>query len=170
MRQLKQNTEHLERINLSIEGMTCAACVNRIEKTLSKIDGVQEANVNIANEKASVSFNPAKTDMQDIVQKIESLGYNVPSSKIELAIEGMTCSACVNRIEKKLSKINGVSEANVNLANERATIKFQSPAEPSEFIQSIEELGYKAQKLRRYLIQLHKKNEGTSWCKRKSEC
>ncbi|KRF18739.1 ATPase P [Paenibacillus sp. Soil787] len=123
--------------------MTCAACVNRIEKTLNKIDGVQEANVNIANEKASVAFDRSKTDSQAIVQKIESLGYKVPTSKMELAIEGMTCSACVNRIEKRVSKINGINEVSVNLANERATIKFQSNVEQSEIIQAIEQLGYK---------------------------
>ncbi len=77
---MEQSTEHLERITVPIEGMTCAACVNRIEKTLHKIDGVHEANVNIANERASVSYNPSKTDMQNIVQKIESMGYKVPSS------------------------------------------------------------------------------------------
>jgi P-type Cu+ transporter len=137
-------TQHLERVTVPIEGMTCAACVNRIEKTLHKLEGVQEANVNIANEKANVFFDPTKTDRQQIIQKIESLGYTVPSSKLELAIEGMTCASCVNRIEKKVSKLSGVNEVNVNLANERATIRYQGEVDPTEIIQAIEQLGYKA--------------------------
>lgn len=145
---MTQATEHFEKVLLPIEGMTCAACVNRIEKTLRKVDGVQEANVNIANEKASVAFNPYQTNIEQIVQKIEGLGYKVPSSKIDLAIEGMTCSACVGRIEKKLNKILGITEANVNLANERVTIRYQTTVEPTLIIKAIEDLGYRASELK----------------------
>lgn len=145
---MSQATEQLEKVTLPIEGMTCAACVNRIEKSLKKIEGVQEANVNIASEKASIAFNPTQTDLSQLVEKIEGLGYKVPKSKIDLAVEGMTCSACVTRIEKKLTKIPGVTEANVNLANERATVKYQANVDPTQIIQAIEDLGYKASEVK----------------------
>ncbi|MEW9668069.1 heavy metal translocating P-type ATPase [Ammoniphilus sp. 3BR4] len=145
---MEQDAQQLEKVTLPVEGMTCAACVNRIEKVLNKVDGVQEANVNIANEKASITFDPNKTNIDAIMQKIEGIGYKVPGSKLELAVEGMTCAACVNRIEKKLKKISGVTEANVNLANERATVKYQGAVESAQIIEAIESIGYKASEVK----------------------
>ncbi len=142
------NVRYTEKVILPIEGMTCAACVNRIEKVLTKVEGVQEANVNIANEKATIVFEPDKTNAITLVQKIEGIGYHVPTHKVELAVEGMTCAACVNRIEKKLKKTPGVTEASVNLANERATVTFQGGVETSEIIKAIESLGYKASEIK----------------------
>ncbi len=145
---MTQAIQGLEKVQLPIEGMTCTACVNRIEKTLKKVEGVQEANVNIANEKASIAFNPSQTNVGQIVEKIEGLGYKVPNSRVDLAVEGMTCSACVTRIEKKLKKIPGVTEANVNLANERATVTYQANVDPEQLIKGIEDLGYKASEVK----------------------
>ncbi|WP_166240122.1 heavy metal translocating P-type ATPase [Paenibacillus turpanensis] len=138
----------IEQITLPVEGMTCSSCVQRIEKAVSKMDGVQETAVNMASEKANISFGPSQTDAAHIVQKIESLGYKVPTSKAEFSIEGMTCSACVNRIEKTLKKLNGVQEANVNLATKKVTVHYHLPMESSEVVESIERLGYKAREIK----------------------
>lgn len=114
-----------KQVSLDITGMTCAACANRIEKVLNKLDGV-EANVNLALENAKVKYNPNSTNMENIIGKIEKLGYGVREEKAEFDIRGMTCAACVNRIEKTLNKMDGVERATVNLATESAAVVFQS--------------------------------------------
>lgn len=131
--------------SLQITGMTCAACATRIEKGLSKIDGVEEANVNLALEKSVIKYDPEKVSEQDFEQKIEALGYGVVKDKKEFAITGMTCAACATRIEKGLSKMEGVTLANVNLALENATVEFNpSEVSVSDIISRVEKLGYGA--------------------------
>lgn len=138
------NTDNKE-ISLQITGMTCAACATRIEKGLSKLDGVEEANVNLALEKSIIKYNPKKLGEQDFEKKIQDLGYGVAKEKQEFTITGMTCAACATRIEQGLNKIEGVSVANVNLALENATVEFNaSQVSVSNIINRVEKLGYGA--------------------------
>ena len=60
---------------LKITGMTCAACSARIEKVVGKLEGVEQISVNLATEKATISFDPQKTDITMIKEKIEKVGY-----------------------------------------------------------------------------------------------
>ncbi|USL26459.1 heavy metal translocating P-type ATPase [Priestia megaterium] len=130
---------------LQITGMTCAVCSNRIEKGLKKIEGVKEANVNLALERSTIIFDPSKTSPQVFEEKIEKLGYGVVSEKAEFAITGMTCAACSTRIEKGLNKLEGVTKASVNLALETASVEY-SPSQiaPQDITQRVEKLGYGA--------------------------
>src|SRR5699024_10902814 len=105
--------------------MTCAACSNRIEKVLNKMDGV-DAKVNLATEQATVDYDKNNIRLDDITNKIENLGYGVQYDEVEFDISGMTCAACSNRIEKVLNKTDGVSNATVNLATENAVIEYNS--------------------------------------------
>lgn len=131
--------------SLQISGMTCAACATRIEKGLNKLDGVEEANVNLALEKSTIKYNPEKITEQDFEKKIQDLGYEVVKEKKEFSITGMTCAACSNRIEKGLNKMEGVSLATVNLALENATVVFNpGQVSVSDIIQRVEKLGYGA--------------------------
>ncbi|MGG0717137.1 heavy metal translocating P-type ATPase [Robertmurraya massiliosenegalensis] len=128
-----------------VSGMTCAACATRIEKGLSKMEGVQEANVNLALEKAMVKFDAGIMGPIDIQKKIRDLGYDVVTEKKELVITGMTCAACATRIEKGLNKLNGIVQANVNLALEKASVDYNpSVISLQEMIRKIEDLGYGA--------------------------
>ncbi|MBP3041531.1 copper-translocating P-type ATPase [Bacillaceae bacterium Marseille-Q3522] len=128
-----------------ITGMTCAACATRIEKGIKKLDGVKEANVNLALEKATVKFDAAAMGAADIQQKVKALGYDVIAEKKELVITGMTCAACATRIEKGLNKLDGVFHANVNLALEKASVEYNPLAvSPAEMIEKVEKLGYGA--------------------------
>ncbi len=131
--------------SFKVTGMTCAACATRIEKGLNRMDGVQEANVNLALEKSVVQYNPEKISEHDLEKKIQDLGYGVVKEKKEFAITGMTCAACSARIEKGLNRMSGVSQATVNLALERATVEY-NPTELSaiDIIQKVEKLGYGA--------------------------
>ncbi|MEI5889985.1 heavy metal translocating P-type ATPase [Bacillus luti] len=130
--------------NLQISGMTCAACANRIEKGLKKVEGVHDANVNFALEKTKIMYDPAKTNPQQFKEKVESLGYGIVSDKAEFTVSGMTCAACANRVEKRLNKLDGVNKATVNFALESATVDF-NPDEinVSEMKSTITKLGYK---------------------------
>src|SRR5699024_5058025 len=118
---------------LQISGMTCASCATRIEKGLSKIDGVEKANVNLALETGTVVYDGESVDSHAFKEKIEKLGYGVIEEKVEFDVVGMTCSACANRIEKRLNKIDGVDQANVNFALETVTVSYnQSETDPDE--------------------------------------
>jgi P-type Cu+ transporter len=133
-------------ITVGVTGMTCAACSNRIEKMLNKMDGV-EAQVNLTTEKATVDFNPETVSAEDITSKIEKLGYGVQTEKVEFDVYGMTCAACSSRIEKVLNKQEGVAHATVNLATESASIEFNPGLiEEMDLIGKIQKLGYDAKR------------------------
>ncbi|WP_423301986.1 heavy metal translocating P-type ATPase [Deferribacter thermophilus] len=108
--------------------MTCAACANRIEKKVSKLEGVEDVSVNLASEKMYIKFDPKKVNDEILKETVKNAGYELelPTSEkiVTIPIEGMTCAACSNIISKKLNKLDGVISANVNLASEKATIKF----------------------------------------------
>lgn len=138
-------SQKLVETTLRISGMTCAACANRIEKSLNKLEGVETATVNLALEKSAIQFDPAKINETAITNKIRDLGYDVVTEKAEFSITGMTCAACSARIEKGLKKMNGVVNANVNLALETATVEYNEAILSSgDIIKKIENLGYGA--------------------------
>ncbi|MBB6449818.1 Cu+-exporting ATPase [Geomicrobium halophilum] len=129
--------------SLQIAGMTCAACATKIEKGLAKIDGVSEANVNFAMEKTNVVYDPDQTDVQDFEAKIDKLGYEVIHENQTFDISGMTCAACATKIEKKLSKMEGVSSATVNFAMENASVEYdEGQLSVGDMMEGIRKLGY----------------------------
>ena len=132
-------------VQLKISGMTCAACSARIEKGLSKLAGVEKAAVNLASEKAVVTYDPAQINPEVMAEKIHDLGYAVVKDKVEFAIIGMTCAACAARIEKGLQKLPGVYAANVNLATEKAVVEYNgSELTITEMQAKVKQLGYEA--------------------------
>ncbi|BAC13098.1 copper-transporting ATPase [Oceanobacillus iheyensis HTE831] len=133
----KQSTYH-------ITGMTCAACSNRIEKVLNRMDGV-EANVNLTTEKASIRYDDSKFTNDDLTKKIEKIGYGIQIEKVDLDISGMTCAACSNRIEKVLNKMDGVKDATVNLTTETGSIYYYPDLIlESDLLNKIKKIGYEA--------------------------
>jgi Au+-exporting ATPase len=131
-------------INLPIDGMTCASCVGRVETALSKVDGVGSVSVNLATERADIHL-VKPVDRKELITAVENVGYSVPSNTIELSVEGMTCASCVGRVESAIKGVPGVSEATVNLATERATIKGNVSA--NELISAITNIGYEAKEI-----------------------
>lgn len=139
--------------SIKISGMSCAACAARIEKGLNKLEGVNSANVNFAMEKATVEYDDRLINAQRFDEVVGKLGYEVikekeaQENKVELKISGMSCAACAAKIEKKLSKLDGVSKAAVNLATEKASVEFDSSdIKVSEMIKAVQALGYDAEK------------------------
>lgn len=132
------------KMSLQIKGMSCASCVSRIETALKKVDGVTNASVNLATERAEITSG-TPIDREALIKAVEHAGYEVADAATELSIDGMTCASCVSRVEKALKAVPGVKEANVNLATERATIT--GTANVAALIAAIDKAGYDAKEI-----------------------
>lgn len=132
-------------VSLPVLGMTCANCAARVEKRLGKVEGVRAASVNLATERATVTYDPGAVDVAALAQAIKAIGYDVPVGRARLSISGMTCANCAARIEKRLKKEPGVTSASVNLATELATVEYIPGAtDVPGLIQAVKSLGYAA--------------------------
>jgi len=132
---------------LTITGMSCAACVNAVERSVKRLDGVVEAVVNPATELLDVHFDPVKLELGQVKQAVVDAGYGaeeqIASKEVSLPVGGMTCAACVGRVERAIGKLDGVDSAVVNLVTEKATIHYrQSITRLSEIKRAIEKAGY----------------------------
>jgi Cu+-exporting ATPase len=135
--------EQLARITISVTGMACASCALRVERALSKKAGVMEAGVNFAAEKTSVVYDPTTTNPDDLIGAIRDAGYAADVREATFGVSGLTCASCVGRVERALTKVPGVLEANVNLANERATVEYLAgEVETRKLEKAIEGAGY----------------------------
>ncbi len=131
-------------LQIGIEGMTCASCVRRVEKAIAAAPGVANASVNLATERAVVTF-AGKPDFAPVLDAIEDAGYAAREEAIELAIGGMTCASCVARIERALKAVPGVAKASVNLATERASVRVVAGAvDFSALEKAVAAAGYEA--------------------------
>lgn len=131
----------------NIEGMTCASCVQTVEKATKKLPGVQESNVNLATEKLNISFDENAVSAQDIQNAVDKAGYKALTDveQKSFAITGMTCASCVQTVEKATRKMGGVIESNVNLATEKLTIQYDpTVVSVSDITQAVSNAGYEA--------------------------
>jgi Cu+-exporting ATPase len=134
---------------LSIRGMTCAACAQRIEKTVRKLSGIGQATVNLASEKLFVEYDSNSLSLTDIKAAVSKIGYEAvqktDNNSITIPIGGMTCAACAQRVEKAIKKLDGVTSVLVNYATEKATVVYDpQKIRLSAIRETIEKAGYKA--------------------------
>ena len=135
---------NLVKLELPISGMSCAGCVSRIERGLLKIQGVSEANVNFAAEKASIAYDLSQLDSFDLVRAIIELGYKVKTQKAILPVPRKSCASCVNLIRATLRQIPGVVTANINFATGKAAVEYiLGQVTIKDFAKAIEAAGYK---------------------------
>ena len=133
-----------ERVDLPILGMSCASCASTIQKGLSSLKGVDKANVNFANSRATVLYQPQLVKSEDLVSSVRKSGYEVGTASVEIPIQGLQCASCVQKIEKALLRIKGVLKASVNLATENAKVEYiPSETDFTEIKKIIEQTGYK---------------------------
>jgi Cu+-exporting ATPase len=131
-------------LDVGIEGMTCASCAGRVERALGKLPQIAEVSVNLATERARVAFRD-KPDPAAVAEAVRKAGYRIPDTAFDLAIGGMTCASCVNRVERALRRAPGVVSAEVNLATERAHVTvFQGSADIETLIAAVRHAGYEA--------------------------
>ena len=132
----------LTTFDLPISGMTCASCAGRVERALAKVAEVGTVSVNLASEQARIQA-PADS-LERLVHAVESAGYQVPSTRLELALGGMTCASCAGRIERALAKQPGVLSVSVNLASERAQVQIVRGLDPQTLLSAVQQAGYSA--------------------------
>jgi len=140
-------TKDIERkpveITLPVSGMTCAACVRRVEKALNAVPGVDSASVNLAAAKAGVVYDAAAVSVPDLEAAITEIGYEVPSARLNLIVTGMTAGHCDVMIEKALRQMTGVEDVVVNCATDSVAVEYLDAAVTSTAIKkTIRELGY----------------------------
>lgn len=132
-----------KQVELPVTGMTCAGCVRNVERALKKVEGVEEASVNLATERANVSFDPAQISVNHLIQRVQDAGYGVATGSIELPITGMTCASCVRNVERAIQKQPGILSVNVNLATEKATVSYLPGAvRRGDLVKAVEVAGY----------------------------
>ncbi|HEM4914273.1 TPA: heavy metal translocating P-type ATPase, partial [Streptococcus suis] len=135
----------MKQASYPIQGMTCASCALTVEKAVGKLIGIEEASVNLATEKLSVSYDEKLLGLEDIRQAVEKAGYQLVDNLVTESydISGMTCASCALTVEKALGKLEGVEEVSVNLATEKATIRYSRHRQnPASLERAVEQAGY----------------------------
>jgi Cu+-exporting ATPase len=144
------NEKPSEKIILKIGGMSCASCAATVEKTLRRVEGVSEAAVNFAVEKAAVEYDSSQVKQAELINAVESAGYSVVGKKEKaiLKIGGMSCAACAQNIEKNLNKKKGVVKAAVNFASQTTMVSYDSVMTGVEDIEKVvKDRGYEVVKV-----------------------
>ena len=133
---------------IPIAGMSCASCVGRVEKAIRGVEGVQDVAVNLATERAQVSVTPG-TRPDLVLNAIREAGYEPQEERADLSIHGMSCASCVGRVERALNAVPGVLGASVNLATERAQVRYAGGADVlASVIAAAGKAGYPAEPVR----------------------
>ncbi len=137
-----------QQITLPVLGMTCANCVASVERNSKKVEGVTDASVNFASEKVTFTYDTAVLDAKEattrVIERVKRAGYEIPTAELELSLLGMTCANCAATIERTLNKkVDGVLEATVNYANEKATVRYTpGVAVRADMVAAIRRAGY----------------------------
>ena len=137
-----ETTRH---VTLPVTGMTCANCVSTIERNLRRLDGLKEASVSLASERASVVYDPSKLDPTRLVERVRRAGYDVALGDVDLSIQGLADDNDARRLEQSLRANPGVVEAQVNYAAERARLRYlPTLLTPADVRKAVEEQGFEA--------------------------
>ncbi len=136
-----------KQVTLPVLGMTCANCVAAVERNTKKVPGITDATVNFASEKVTFAYDPAVIDArsatEQVIARVEKAGYTIPTATVELPLVGMTCANCAGTIERRLNKTEGVLEAHVNYASEKASVTFTPGATSrAELVAAVRKAGY----------------------------
>src|SRR5690606_35043371 len=137
-----------EELTLGIQGMTCAACVRRVERALDEVAGVSSASVNLATGKARLEVEPQSLDGRGLLEAVRQAGYEPQPNELRLGLEGMTCASCVQRIQRALAALPGVVEAEVNLATAEARVAYlPGLTGPEAMVEAVAAAGYGAREI-----------------------
>jgi Cu+-exporting ATPase len=131
------------RLDIGVQGMSCASCVSAVEKALRAVPGVAEASVNLAAERASIHFDAARVQPPALVAAIRGAGYTPVAERTTIPVSGISCASCVAAIERALGEVPGVVSASVNFATNAATVEYVPAAVGvTELAQAIRSAGY----------------------------
>jgi len=134
-----------KQISIPVTGMTCANCVSAVERNIKKVDGVQLANVNLTTERAAVEYDPATATLGEMIARIERAGYGIATGIADLVIQRMSDDNDARRLEKVLAGLEGVTEATVTFANERARVGYiPTVISQAELRKAVADAGFEA--------------------------
>jgi P-type Cu+ transporter len=140
----------MKKITMRIDNMSCSSCAAGLEKALQETSGIKQATVNFAAAKAYLQFDPETLSEDAIIDKVREAGFEGsledtgdPVATVILQIEGMTCSSCARGLEGTFNNEPGVVEAAVNLASEKATVKYnRAITNRAALIELVKSAGY----------------------------
>jgi Cu+-exporting ATPase len=138
----KPASDKTTKASIPITGMTCTTCALTVEKGLAETPGVEKAAVNFASEKASIEYDPGKTNLTKLAHAVSELGYSVATKKSIYSVGGMTCASCVAHVEDALKDVPGVISAAVNLGSEKATVEYIEGTAWADMKKAVEDAGY----------------------------
>ena len=131
-------------LNLSIEGMTCASCVGRVNRALRGVPGLADISVNLASETARLSLDPS-VRITEVSEALAAAGYPARTNKVTLNVESMSCASCVARVDRAIAAVPGVLDVNVNLAAETATVTYlEGAVTMTDLLAAARDAGYPA--------------------------
>lgn len=134
-----------KQISIPVTGMTCANCVSAVERNIKKVDGVQVANVNLTTERAAVEYDPSRANLTEMISRIERAGYGIATGEADLVIQRMSDDNDARRLEKALAELEGVLEATVTFASERARVRYvPTVVSQAELRKAVTEAGFEA--------------------------
>jgi len=147
-------TQALSDLTLPISGMTCASCVSHVEGALKELPGISNVVVNLATNKANLSYDPQQVKLDDMRRAVEDVGYAITTAELTLDVRGMTlrqaqddaCASCVDHVESALKELRGVQDAVVNLGLNTARVTYiPGVVSTSSMKRAVREVGYEAQ-------------------------
>ncbi|NYT12361.1 MAG: heavy metal translocating P-type ATPase [Methanomassiliicoccales archaeon] len=156
-----------KKASFGITGMTCASCVDTVQRSLVDLKGVDNASVNLATEKASVVYDPDLVSARQLKESIVEAGYGVTEDQVTISVGGMTCASCTQTVEKALLSLEGVNEAVVNLATEKVRVNYDpGTVTIAEMKRAIKAAGYEvietetvdSERMERKRIMIRQKN------------
>lgn len=134
----------IKQITLPILGMTCANCVAAVEKTLDQQNGIEKVLVNLSSERAFVSYDLERINLNDIIATIEGAGYKVATGNINMTLAGLNDPANQRAIEKRMAESFGIIESHANIASERLSLIYiPTIISPTEIREIIIKAGFK---------------------------
>jgi len=139
------SAETAQRLTLPVTGMTCANCVSTIERNLLRLDGVEQATVSLASERASVEFDPVRVDARRLVERVRRAGYDVALGDLRLAVSRLADDNDARRLERALRALPGVVEVEISYAAELARLRYlPTEVTPAELRRAVEAQGFGA--------------------------
>ena len=136
-------SKQVTRITIGVQGMTCASCVRYVEEALTEVPGVESASVNLATERATVELDPLTVPASLLSDVLDDAGYGAVVDVVTMNVGGMTCASCVGYVERALNEVPGVVSSSVNLATERATVRYLAGATGVDQLrEAVDDAGY----------------------------
>lgn len=142
-----QDMNETRQLTVPVIGMTCQGCAASVEASSRQAEAVKDAVVNFATERLTLTVDSTNGDanesLVEVRQLVKRAGYKIPTLTLSLPVLGMSCTACVNAVEKAIREVDGVVYANVNFAGEQAHVEYISGlGARSPIVDAIRRAGY----------------------------